>query len=123
MKSCESCPVAPDAECLGTRPEFGFFCDLAATGEPTKLAHVRNRSALASGAPAPANPAPFPSLPLAGDLVALATKRLGADRLARWVAAKLGADCGCEARRQILNTLDAALRRYLGLFTTKDHNA
>jgi hypothetical protein len=58
---------------------------------------------------------PTPSSLLAGDLLAAFTARVGADRAAKWVAAKLGAeDCGCEARRQALNTLDAKLRRFLG---------
>ena len=39
----------------------------------------------------PGQSAAKPSIPLAGDLVELLTQRLGADRAAKWVAAKLGA--------------------------------
>jgi hypothetical protein len=52
--------------------------------------------------------------PLAGDLMAAASQRLGADRLASWLASKLGVDCGCEWRRVKLNEIDAKLRKRLG---------
>lgn len=62
------------------------------------------------------DPAPIPSTwPLAGDLVAAMTKRVGIDRLTNWVAEELGGgDCGCESRRQKLNELDAKFRKFLG---------
>jgi hypothetical protein len=60
---------------------------------------------------APADP--LAAIPLAGDLVREAAQSLGADRLARYVAAKLGVDCGCERRRLALNRLDAALRAFV----------
>jgi hypothetical protein len=53
-------------------------------------------------------------IPLAGDLVAAATKRLGVDRFVRYVSAQLGVECGCPARQEALNRLDAKLRRWLG---------
>lgn len=65
--------------------------------------------------PGSGTPSCPPSLPLAGDLIKAASRRLGADRLARWVAARLGVDCGCEERRLRINALDAKLRKYLGL--------
>lgn len=54
------------------------------------------------------------SIPLAGDLVEGLAKRLGADRAARWVAGKLGVDCGCAERRDALNRIDRLARRFLG---------
>lgn len=74
---------------------------------------------------APAPPPPFTlpgpdhspqvaSIPLAGDLVAAMTKRIGVDRLTRWVAEELGVDCHCSARQEALNRLDAKFRRFLG---------
>lgn len=66
--------------------------------------------------PGPAPPPPPIRVLLAGDLMEAAAKRLGADRLANWLAAKLGKDdCQCAARRDALNRLDARLRAYLGL--------
>lgn len=67
-------------------------------------------------------PAPGPTPPpstirpmLAGDLMEAAAKRLGADRLANWIADKLGMDdCGCAHRRDAINRLDARIRAYLG---------
>lgn len=87
----------------------------APTPAPTfPLAH--SRIAAGQGPPAaPPPPASAPTLPLAGDLVEALTQRIGADRLARWVGAKLGVDCGCAARRDRLNDLDATLRRFLGV--------
>lgn len=56
----------------------------------------------------------FASIPLAGDLVAAMTKRMGVDRFTRYVTEKLGVDCGCESRRVKLNELDAKFRKWLG---------
>jgi hypothetical protein len=64
--------------------------------------------------PKPVAQALQPTVMLAGDLVAALTKRIGADRAAKYVADKLGADCHCEERRQKLNALDARVRRFLG---------
>jgi hypothetical protein len=57
---------------------------------------------------------PAPVWPLAGDLLEAAIKRFGGDRLAKYVEAKTGKPCECEARRLALNALDAKLRKYLG---------
>ena len=67
---------------------------------------------------APAVSQPTPAIPLAGDLVAALTAKLGADRAAKWVAEKLGGDCHCAARREKMNRLDRKLRRWLGLLPT-----
>lgn len=54
------------------------------------------------------------AVPLAGDLVADLAHRIGADRAARWVAGKIGTDCGCKGRQDALNRVDASIRRFLG---------
>lgn len=68
----------------------------------------------------PGTPVPAASL-LAGDLVELAAKRMGADRLAEWLAMKLTGvpDCGCESRRVKLNEIDVKLRKWLGIGVPK----
>jgi hypothetical protein len=53
-------------------------------------------------------------IPLAGDLVEEAMKRIGAKRFADWMNAKLGVDCGCTARQAKMNDLDRKLRLWLG---------
>ncbi|MFL6141680.1 MAG: hypothetical protein ACJ72N_07395 [Labedaea sp.] len=55
-----------------------------------------------------------PTIPLAGDLFAALTKRIGADRAVKYVSDKLGVDCHCEERRRKANELDAKVRRFLG---------
>jgi hypothetical protein len=75
----------------------------------------RPRPAPPAGRPPCSAPSPAGSpIPLAGDLVAAAAARLGADRLAKWVAGRLGRECGCARRRAKLNQVDRALRRWLG---------
>jgi hypothetical protein len=54
-------------------------------------------------------------VPLAGDLVSELTHRLGVDRAAFWLADKIGVDCGCPQRQELLNRLDAKLRRRFGM--------
>lgn len=116
MDKCIHCPVAPGSPCLA-----GVFCEWAAGGDPVHLRHILAVSARDEGRPLPVNPeampcneAPVaPQIPLAGDLVESMTRRIGADRLAKWLAAKLGVDCGCEARRIAINKLDAKIRAYL----------
>jgi hypothetical protein len=63
--------------------------------------------------PAPSKGA---SIPLAGDIIAAVTSKLGVDKATKKLARLLGkADCGCAARRARLNRLDARLRkRFLG---------
>ena len=57
-----------------------------------------------------------PAVPLAGDIVAAMTKKLGADRAAKTLARLVGkADCGCAKRQQRLNDLDRRLRKVLNL--------
>jgi hypothetical protein len=56
-----------------------------------------------------------PGFPLAGDIIAAATARLGIDRLAKYVAEQLGGECHCPERQEKLNRLDARLRRWLGI--------
>ena len=64
-------------------------------------------------------PPPGPSqliptgLPLAGDIVEMATKRLGIARLTKYISDQLGADCGCSVRQRKLNELDLKLRKWL----------
>lgn len=117
---CSLCPAGPDAACRS-----GVFCEWAEGGDPVHVRHIRQVSALDAGRPilliGPAVPcpgsevtAPVTGVPLAGDLVEALARRVGADRAARWIAAKLGSDCGCAARRAMLNRIDAAARRFLG---------
>jgi hypothetical protein len=54
-------------------------------------------------------------VPLAGDIVAELIHRAGVDRAAAWLTARIGADCGCPGRRELLNQLDAKLRRRFGM--------
>jgi hypothetical protein len=68
------------------------------------------------GAVTPARPpTPTGSPTLAGDLVEAAAKRLGADRLAKWIEEKTGLPCNCDSRQAALNRLDATLRKWLGM--------
>jgi hypothetical protein len=67
---------------------------------------------VAAAAP-PEEPATH-GLPLAGDLVAALTKRMGIDWVVKTVADELGVDCHCVERQQKLNALDAKLRQFLG---------
>jgi hypothetical protein len=122
---CEHCPVESSQECPGQRVRG--LCGWVEPGGPRY--HTQGAATLvrmASGATelpprmeatasasAVVAPPVAPTIPLAGDLVAAATKRLGADRLARWIEAKVGVDCGCESRREALNRLDEKLRCYL----------
>jgi hypothetical protein len=53
-------------------------------------------------------------IPLAGDLVAALTKRMGIDWVIKTVADELGVPCGCDDRRIKWNELDAKFRRFLG---------
>jgi hypothetical protein len=60
---CHDCPVAPAATCLGAvSPRFAHLCDFAASGDPLKIAHVINRSAIGV-APAPPESELKPPLP------------------------------------------------------------
>jgi hypothetical protein len=114
------------------------------SGDPVLRQHVINRSAIGytppdpelskAGAPPPEpprstipaavpgsatvdepTPAPSYGFPLAGDIIAAATARLGIDRLAKYMAEQLGVECGCPERQQKLNRLDMRLRKWLGM--------
>jgi hypothetical protein len=132
MLPCDACPC-PDICLAPEHPQFAFLCDWAASGDPARRMHVTERSRFGYTPPAKSDePAPVAvaggepetatlvsetlgTPPLAGDLVEGLAKRIGADRAAKWIAAKLGAeDCGCEWRRQALNRVDAAVRKFLG---------
>jgi hypothetical protein len=97
---CDACPFKGRA-CKGSiLPEH---CPAIVGGEPggrTPPAETRPREIL-----------------LAGDLVAAVTARLGADRLAKWLAkvATGVPDCGCLERQRKLNEIDARLRKWLGI--------
>lgn len=55
-----------------------------------------------------------PRVPLAGDLVAALTARVGLDRAAEFLAHAAGfEDCGCNRHRVWLNRLDARIRRVI----------
>jgi hypothetical protein len=127
VSRCEHCPVEAGKTCLGdAHPEaFPHFCRWATSPEPREREMVVLRSELGYEAPAPrvegdlANrPASTASalaqLPLAGNLVAALTKRMGIDWVVKTVADELGVDCHCVERQQKLNALDAKLRRFLG---------
>jgi hypothetical protein len=68
-----------------------------------------------SDVPSPASPlVGMPRLPLAGDLVAAMTERVGIDRLAKFASRIAGKDCGCSERREWLNRLDRRIRQRFG---------
>jgi hypothetical protein len=60
MDGCERCPVPREGRCLATADpgRFGVFCEWAASGDPVKVRHVVNRSAI--GPTAPPDPTPRP---------------------------------------------------------------
>lgn len=122
MTICEHCPLRSEGvACPAVTRPHPRFCQLMDPAHPDfDPSHERPIRMLAGlvvdRAAAPAAATAPPPIPLAGDLVEAAAKRFGADRLANWIAAKLGAhDCRCESRRNALNKLDASLRAYLGL--------
>jgi hypothetical protein len=119
--------------------QFAFLREWLASDDPVQRAHAEARiklgfdrtivapehkpaspSVVYLGAPpvqdVPVSAPILAGIPLAGDLVERAAKKMGADRFARWFAQKRGyADCNCAERRDRLNALDAKLRRYLKL--------
>jgi hypothetical protein len=61
---CPDCPVAPDRTChAGVAPSL---CGWAASGDPVKIAHVVNRSAIAEGRPSTFPPLAHQAVNLAG---------------------------------------------------------
>lgn len=127
MTRCDHCPVPEGLPCRA-----GVFCTWAANGDPVHLRHIAAVALKDADRPLPpqvalpcpdAVPAPTPAptpaewlarLPLAGNLVAAMTERLGIDTLVSTIAEELGVDCGCESRRLKLNELDARFRKFLG---------
>jgi hypothetical protein len=65
------------------------------------------------GDPAPPRPLPPPDIPLAGDVVEVIAKRIGADRLAAWWQRQTGRPCGCEGRKARLNRATEELLKWL----------
>jgi len=130
MNPCEICTESERAACLCRYPEFAFFREWMASGDPLKQMHVRNRSRLpyepptpspAPAAPipavavAPALPDPRPILdqiPLAGDVAEKVAKGIGADRLAKWYERKTGRSCHCKQRQEALNNATRVLIRW-----------
>jgi hypothetical protein len=106
---CPACPLPPGGPCRGHGTPA---CEHVAAGRRDWIGWV-----LAGAGPEASGGASTAPIPLAGDLVAALTARVGADRLASWVAAQLGADCGCAERQRKLNELDVKLRRWLRLET------
>jgi hypothetical protein len=111
-----------DGVAIPCRRETAGSCRICDLTDPASPHYRADYAALYGGttthtvvaAVTPEEP-PTNGLPLAGDVAAAFTARVGADRAAKWVAAKLGAeDCGCDARRLAINALDAKLRRFLG---------
>jgi hypothetical protein len=54
-------------------------------------------------------------IPLAGDVVESIARRIGADRLAAWWAAKTGRPCGCADRQAAMNRATRTLLKWAGL--------
>jgi hypothetical protein len=119
---CAHCPAADGLPCRA-----GGFCDWAAAGDPVHLRHIAAVALRDAGRPTPAQPAVpcnevapatpgsiLDGIPLAGNLVAAMTKRMGIDWVVKTVADELGVPCGCEDRQVKLNALDAKFRRFLG---------
>lgn len=91
MKKCIACPVATGSPCLGETPRFvEEFCDWAATGDPVKVRHIINRSAIAGGTAHVADAAPRP--PSGRIPVAESMRRLKA---ARECPNRTDPQCGC----------------------------
>jgi len=85
---CDHCPVVAGRKCLGETPKFASFCAWAESGDPVKLAHIVNRSALAEGRPTSRTPRPTPPrVPVAESL-----RRL---KLARECPHRTDPKCGC----------------------------
>jgi hypothetical protein len=125
--ACDLCPVV-EGICQGRRarglcawvdpssPRFQPAGAAAlvrmARGEPDPAGGIQDTPARAAEAQAAAAAAPA-GIPLAGDLVEALARRVGADRLAAYVARKLGQPCNCPARQARLNALDRRFRRWV----------
>lgn len=117
-----ACHAEPGLECLSVvdPDRFGYFSEWCASGDETKRRHVLNRSRIAVGQPLPLPVPPPPppitpenlGLPLAGDVVEVVAKRIGAERFAKWIEAKTGVNCGCASRKEALNRLSEKLLKW-----------
>lgn len=96
---CHACPLPPGIDCSAAGTPV---CGHVAAGRAEWITWVRGKTVPATA-------------PLAGDIVAAMSRRIGGDRFARWVAKVIGADCECAGRQKKLNEIDAKLRRYLHL--------
>jgi hypothetical protein len=121
-----ACHAEPGLECLSVvdPARFGYFTEWCQSTDETKRRHVLNRSRIAVGQPLPSEPLPIPTPPsdpqnmglmLAGDVVEAVAKRIGADRLAKWLEAKTGVNCGCASRKEALNRASEKLLRWAKL--------
>lgn len=126
MDTCDHCPLAGRPETCPRWPSnHTTFCNWVDPGHPNfkadgadVLIRMARREPVPPSVISPRGETPGPTpgtIPLAGDLVAALTARIGADRAAEWVASKLGKPCGCAARREKLNRLDRKLRKHFGL--------
>jgi hypothetical protein len=113
---------------IACRRETAGSCRMCDLSDPASPHYRADYAALYGGATTHTVTAAAPvpdtamtyGIPLAGDLVAAFTARVGADRAAKWVAAKLGfEDCHCAERQQKLNELDKSIRKYLNRFGGK----
>jgi hypothetical protein len=120
MSRCDHCPVSGELPCRA-----GNFCAWVGVAEPdpVHLRHIIDVALQDAGRPLPvqaAVPCNEPVLlttpfPLAGDLVEAVAKRIGAARLAKWIEAKTGQPCHCDARRDALNRLSEKLLKWANL--------
>ena len=62
----------------------------------------------------PEQPAERHTIPLAGDLLEAALKRVGAGRLTKLYERARGKGCGCTKRKERLNRIDRRIRKWLG---------
>jgi hypothetical protein len=130
MDRCAYCPIAPDSICPrwpanhtrycewvdpdhpGYRPNGAEALIRMASGQPPVMPQVtENPPPVAALPPTPQNM----GLMLAGDLVEAVAKRIGAARLAKWIEAKTGQPCHCDARRDALNRLSEKLLKWAKL--------
>jgi hypothetical protein len=107
---------------IACRRETAGSCRICELTDPDSPSYRADYARLYSGATTHTVTAAVPvpdiattyGIPLAGDLVAALTKRMGIDWVVKTVAEELGVPCGCDDRRVKLNALDAKFRRFLG---------